>query len=81
MQMAQLTQAYKPEGVSQVQPRGVSMIMSSDAGAVPYGHMMPPMAALQIGSSVSLQLNIYNILIHRKNPKNIYVHHSKFTVH
>lgn len=53
MQMAQLTQAYKPEGVSQVQPRGVSMIMSSDAGAVPYGHMMPPMAALQIGSSVS----------------------------
>lgn len=54
MQMAQLTQAYKPEGVSQVQPRGVSMIMSSDAGAVPYGHMMPPMAALQIGSSVSL---------------------------
>ncbi|XP_037035435.1 protein alan shepard isoform X7 [Bradysia coprophila] len=51
MQMAQLTQAYKPEGVSQVQPRGVSMIMSSDAGAVPYGHMMPPMAALQIGSS------------------------------
>lgn len=53
MQMAQhLGQAYKQDGVSQVQPRGVSMIMSSDTGGVPYGHVMPQLATLQIGSSV-----------------------------
>lgn len=45
--------AYKPDGVSQVQPRGVSMIMSSDNTAIPYGPMMPQLATLQIGSSVS----------------------------
>lgn len=43
--------AYKQEG--QVQPRGVSMIMSSDSAAVPYG-MVPQLATLQIGSPVSL---------------------------
>lgn len=48
-------QAYKPDGVSQVQPRGVSMIMSSDAGGVSYGHMMPQLATLQIGSSVNIK--------------------------
>lgn len=57
MQMAQhlgVSQAYKPDSVSQVQPRGVSMIMSSDAGPVPYGHMMPQLATLQINSPVIL---------------------------
>lgn len=40
---------YKPDAV---QPRGVSMIMSSDsATAVPYG-MVPQFSALQIGSPV-----------------------------
>lgn len=47
-----VSQAYKQDGVSQVQPRGVSMIMSSDTGGVPYGHVMPQLATLQIGSSV-----------------------------
>lgn len=46
-----VSQAYKPDGVTQVQPRGVSMIMSGD-GSVPYGAMMPQLATLQIGSSV-----------------------------
>lgn len=53
MQMAQhlsVSPAFKPE--SQVQPRGVSMIMSSEAGAVPYGHMVPQLATLQINSPV-----------------------------
>lgn len=56
MQMAQhlsVSPAFKPESVSQVQPRGVSMIMSSEAGAVPYGHMVPQLATLQINSPVS----------------------------
>lgn len=56
MQMAQhigVSPAYKPDGVSQVQPRGVSMIMSSDNTAIPYGPMMPQLATLQIGSSVN----------------------------
>jgi hypothetical protein len=35
-----------------MQPRGVSMVMSSDAGTVQYG-VMPQLATLQIGSSVS----------------------------
>lgn len=55
MQMAQhlgVSQAYKQDGVSQVQPRGLSMLMSSDTGGVPYGHVMPQLATLQIGSSV-----------------------------
>lgn len=53
---------YKPEAVSQVQPRGVSMIMSSDSSGVQYG-MVPQLATLQIGSSVS---------IHRSNrPSNL----------
>jgi len=47
-----VTQGYKPDGVTPVQPRGVSMIMSSDASSVPYG-MMPQLATLQIGSSVN----------------------------
>lgn len=62
MQMAQhlsVSPAFKPESVSQVQPRGVSMIMSSEAGAVPYGHMVPQLATLQINSPVS----VYVILI------------------
>lgn len=41
--------AYKPDTV---QPRGVSMIMSSDSTAVPYG-MVPQFSTLQIGSSVN----------------------------
>ncbi|EDO63769.1 AGAP005964-PA [Anopheles gambiae str. PEST] len=42
---------YKTDGVTPVQPRGVSMIMSSDnPAAVQYG-MMPQLATLQIGSS------------------------------
>lgn len=57
MQMAQHLSvspaAFKPDSVSQVQPRGVSMIMSSEAGAVPYGHMVPQLATLQINSPVS----------------------------
>lgn len=40
--------AYKPDS----QPRGVSMIMSSDSAAVPYG-MVPQFSTLQIGSSVN----------------------------
>ncbi|GAB0093378.1 Protein alan shepard [Sergentomyia squamirostris] len=43
--------AYKPDGVTPVQPRGISMVMSSDAAGVPYGAMMPQLATLQIGSS------------------------------
>lgn len=45
---------YKTDAVTNVQPRGVSMIMSSDnpAAGVPYG-MMPQLTTLQIGSSVS----------------------------
>ena len=42
--------AYKQD----TQPRGVSMIMSSDSSAVPYG-MVPQFSTLQIGSSVSLK--------------------------
>lgn len=60
MQMAQhlsVSPAFKPESVSQVQPRGVSMIMSSEAGAVPYGaHMVPQLATLQINSPVSVNI-------------------------
>lgn len=41
--------AYKHDAV---QPRGVSMIMSSESAAVPYG-MVPQFSTLQIGSSVS----------------------------
>lgn len=43
---------YKTDAVQSVQPRGVSMIMSSEnpATAVPYG-MMPQLTTLQIGSS------------------------------
>lgn len=47
-----VSQAFKPESVPQP-PRGVSMIMSSEAGAVPYGPMMPQLATLQINSPVS----------------------------
>lgn len=76
MQMAQhlgVSQAYKQDGVSQVQPRGVSMIMSSDTGGVPYGHVMPQLATLQIGSSVieSLEyfwgifVNFFNFAVHK----------------
>ena len=44
--------AYKQDAV---QPRGVSMIMSSDsATAVPYG-MVPQFSTLQIGSPVSYE--------------------------
>lgn len=53
MQMAPhlgVSPAYKPDGVTQVQPR-LSMVMSGDGGAVPY-NMMPQLATLQIGSSV-----------------------------
>lgn len=41
---------YKPEAVGQVQPRGVSMMISSDSAGVQYG-MVPQLATLQIGSS------------------------------
>lgn len=57
MQMAQhlgVSPAFKQDNVSPVQPRGVSMIMSSEAGPVPYGHMMPQLATLQINSPVTL---------------------------
>lgn len=43
--------AYKPDGVTQVQPRGISMVMSGDGGGVPYPTMMPQLATLQIGQS------------------------------
>ncbi|XP_053677473.1 protein alan shepard [Anopheles nili] len=47
---------YKTDGVTPVQPRGVSMIMSSDNPAtVQYG-MVPQLATLQIGSSPILSL-------------------------
>lgn len=61
MQMAQhlgVSQAFKPE--SQVQPRGVSMIMSSEGGPVPYGHMMPQLATLQINSPVRIIIDNSN---------------------
>lgn len=44
--------SYKPEAVNQVQPRGISMMVSGET-AVPYGTMMPQLATLQIGNSVS----------------------------
>ncbi|XP_070070976.1 protein alan shepard isoform X11 [Drosophila takahashii] len=54
MQMAAAPQlgvtSYKPEAVNQVQPRGISMMVSGDTG-VPYGTMMPQLATLQIGNS------------------------------
>ncbi|KAH8379584.1 hypothetical protein KR009_005903, partial [Drosophila setifemur] len=54
MQMATAPQlgvaSYKPEAVNQVQPRGISMMVSGDTG-VPYGTMMPQLATLQIGNS------------------------------
>ncbi|XP_017841998.1 protein alan shepard isoform X10 [Drosophila busckii] len=54
MQMAAAPQlgvtSYKPEAVNQVQPRGISMMVSGDA-TVPYGTMMPQLATLQIGNS------------------------------
>lgn len=40
--------AYKTDGVTQVPTRGVSMIMSSDTGGVPYGAIMPQLTTLQI---------------------------------
>lgn len=46
---------YKPDSVGQVQPRGVSMIMSSDSAAVPYG-MVPQFSTLQIGNSVNFNI-------------------------
>jgi hypothetical protein len=47
---------YKP---NDVQPRGVSMIMSSDsATAVPYG-MVPQFSTLQIGSPVSDERKLF----------------------
>ncbi|XP_058983458.1 protein alan shepard isoform X1 [Musca domestica] len=42
--------SYKPDAVNQVQPRGISMMVSGDTG-VPYGTMMPQLATLQIGNS------------------------------
>lgn len=39
---------YKPDGV---QPRSISMVMSGET--VPYGAMVPQLATLQIGNSVS----------------------------
>ncbi|XP_062137173.1 protein alan shepard isoform X12 [Drosophila sulfurigaster albostrigata] len=54
MQMAAAPQlgvtSYKPEAVNQVQPRGISMMVSGET-AVPYGTMMPQLATLQIGNS------------------------------
>lgn len=47
--------SYKPD-VNQVQPRGISMMVSGDTG-VPYGTMMPQLATLQIGNSVSGNFN------------------------
>jgi len=44
--------SYKPDAVNQVQPRGISMMVSGET-AVPYGTMMPQLATLQIGNSVS----------------------------
>lgn len=70
MQMAQhlgVSQGYKQDGVSQVQQRGVSMIMSSDSGGVPYSHVVPQLATLQIGSSVR---------VHRLKYKSIYMYES-----
>jgi len=67
MQMAAAPQlgvtSYKPEAVNQVQPRGISMMVSGDTG-VPYGTMMPQLATLQIGNSVS-----HRSLISTRNPK------------
>ncbi|XP_034482782.1 protein alan shepard isoform X8 [Drosophila innubila] len=54
MQMAAAPQlgvtSYKPDAVNQVQPRGISMMVSGET-AVPYGTMMPQLATLQIGNS------------------------------
>ena len=53
--------SYKPDAVNQVQPRGISMMVSGETG-VPYGTMMPQLATLQIGNSVSENFkHIYNI--------------------
>lgn len=81
MQMAAAPQlgvtSYKPEAVNQVQPRGISMMVSGET-AVPYGTMMPQLATLQIGNSVSSHgdyktkkfsqqySNIYNIYYDEK---------------
>lgn len=62
MQMAQhlgVSQSYKQDGVSQVQQRGVSMIMSSDSSGVPYSHVVPQLATLQIGSSVNISYIVF----------------------
>ncbi|XP_067644748.1 protein alan shepard isoform X3 [Eurosta solidaginis] len=54
MQMAAAPQlgvaSYKPDAVNQVQPRGISMMVSGDP-SVPYGPMVPQLATLQIGNS------------------------------
>uniref|UniRef100_A0A1A9W7G1 Protein alan shepard n=1 Tax=Glossina brevipalpis TaxID=37001 RepID=A0A1A9W7G1_9MUSC len=42
--------SYKPDTISQVQPRGISMMVSGDT-AVPYGAMMPQLTTLQVGNS------------------------------
>lgn len=55
MHVAPQLSAYKQDSG---QPRGVSMIMSSDSAAVPYG-MVPQFSTLQIGSSVSEILIVF----------------------
>lgn len=47
--------SYKPDAISQVQPRGISMMVSGDT-AVPYGAMMPQLTTLQVGNSVSTKI-------------------------
>lgn len=51
--------SYKPDAVNQVQPRGISMMVSGDP-SVPYGPMVPQLATLQIGNSVSINKNFNN---------------------
>lgn len=43
--------SYKPDTISQVQPRGMSMMVSGDT-AVPYGAVMPQLTTLQVGKFI-----------------------------
>lgn len=80
MQMAQhlgVSQAFKPEAVSPVQPRGVSMIMSSEGGPVPYGPMMPQLATLQINSPVRIS-NRFGTSANGKFMENLFLPHTVY---
>lgn len=49
--------SYKPDTISQVQSRGMSMMVSGET-AVPYGAVMPQLTALQVSVLISNTLLI-----------------------